>query len=248
MLSMYSFFNQQPFLPFRHSIDSCEFGFFAKDLLRQVEFHKPDDVIDFSVNYLKCVQSYNHVMGTNYSYVLESTHNRKALVFGIMEAFRGFDQDSEMSVSEFHFLVEALCIGFPKSLVLHAVTSTTEHSKGIALSSDSRYPISSLCRAVYCHILFDEWLKIVEDLFRAEGGKNQIIECGKLRSMMEDFHRKLPKALHQPPLSAIVYVLDAHSTGSRGHQDVSLDKFRREVFFSAPISVELNTISNIEKY
>jgi hypothetical protein len=164
-----------------------------------------------------------------------------------MEALKGFDYQQEMSPSEFHFLIEALCPGFPKSLILHAATSTDEHLKGVLLSSDSKYKLASLCRAVYCHILYDEWLKVVEELFKNDGGKNHIMESGKIKSAMEDFNRNLPKSLHQPSLSAINNVLYMHDSVGRGSHEMSFDKFRREVFSNVSINAELTVIANMGK-
>ena len=215
----------------------CEFGFFAKDLLRQVEFHKPDDVIDFSISYLRFVQSNSHVVGTNFSYVLESIHNRKALVFNIMEGMRGFDHLGEISPSELHFLVEALCPGFPKNLILQAAMSTHEHCKGMFFGADSKYPIESLCRCVYCHILYDEWLKVIEELF--DHNRGHAVEYVKIRTTVEDLSRKLPTSLHQPPISAFFIVMD--EINSR-NCDVTFDSFKRELFSSVPVLLELGMI------
>lgn len=210
----------------------------AKDLLRQAELHRPDEAQSFALSFLRHLQSGQHVIGTNFAYAMESNHNRRCLVRAMSAALQGFDGEAETTPSELHFLLEALCPALPKSLVLQAAATTIEHWQGTRLSADSPYALSSLSRAVQCHLLFDEWLKLVNELFHDDKNKPIAVEVSVLRQQVEDFHDRF-KAIQQPPLSAM---LSALSTDESAAKTVIFEKFCFDVFMSREVSAALDEI------
>lgn len=217
-----------------------EIAVFSKDLLRQVEQQRPEDAIEFAISYFKQLQTCSHVMSTNYTYACETIHNRKSLVYCLMDSFKGFDSFSEITVTELHFLVEAVCPGFPKSLILQAATSTSEYLRGSSISLDTKYPLLSIVRGLYCHILFEDWLKVVDEFFREEGGKLLSVNSQKIKTKMEQLYNSLATTVYQPPLAAILGAVESVEAGKV--IEITLDKFKRDVFTTPSMSAELLTI------
>lgn len=196
--------------------------FFARDLKRQLEQNKPEDASDYAVNYLRMVQSCYHVVGTGFSYVLESNHNRKSLVFCLLDAFKEFSANHDTTCNDFFYLIEPLCPGFPKSLVFQACLTLPSVSGD---NKESKYNIFALVQIISCQILFDEWLKLVEEYFRNENSRHTI-SVNKAKSVIDEFQRNLPMSILQPRLSTLLAILDSQEcelyTGELNYDDFKM--------------------------
>jgi hypothetical protein len=230
-----------------YSLDVTDLTFFLRDLKRQIDQFKPDDNIEFGLNYFKQVQSCTHVVGTGYSYVLESLHNRKSLIYCLLESLKGFEEQPEITPNELFHLIESLCPGFPRSIVLEAAMLSVTNINHIAQLVDTKCSFLTLFRFVACFVLYDEWIKVIEECFRNDG-KGMFLQCIKLKSKIEDYYRNLPMSINQPPLAAILAAseADAFSTSKSAYdKEVSFDAFKKNLFNSPLIITELEIIAQL---
>eukprot|EP01039_Chlorochromonas_danica_P000092 gene91-99_t len=211
-----------------------------RDLHAQCGQKKVEEGIDFSIAYLKQMESCQHVIGVNYRYVLESVHNRKSFVYNLLHALEGFEADMEVTSSEIHLIIESICPDFPRSLLTDAVLTATDQYSLNSLRSERKFPITDLGRAVICHILYDEWIKAIEEYFRMEG-KGYVLSITKIRGRCEQCYYNLPLALPQPPLAALHLVLDE---AARQGADISFEQFKKATFGSSAVQCELRLLAN----
>jgi len=101
-------------------LQSSEIDFFIRHLFTQVAAVKPEDSIQFSVDYFKRIQSCHHVLGAEYSFIASCKTNRRAFIFCLMETFQTFSSEEEMSTVEYHQIVEMICPDFPRKLITDA--------------------------------------------------------------------------------------------------------------------------------
>lgn len=211
-----------------------------RDLHAQTQAKKTEEGIDFSITYLKHLESCYHVVGTNYLYILESVHNRKSFIFCLSNALKGFPEDTELTSNELFLVIETLCPDFPRNLLTEAVLTAAEQYNSSTLSSDYKFPMRTLSRSIMCHILYDEWLKALEESFRSEG-RGFSMPLSKINSRCEQCQRNLPPSCPQPLWAAVQGVFD--ETG-RNSTEMSFERFKRAVFGSEATQCELKLLTN----
>lgn len=230
-------------------------NFFLKDLRRQLDQFKPDDSLDFTIHYFKQVQSCYHIIGTGYSYILESIHNRKALIFCLMESFKSLNNQpsSEITPNEIYYLIEQLCPGFPKSIVLEAAMLTVNNVNHIAALVETKCRFDDIFRNISCFILYDEWLKLLEEYFRNDG-KGMFLSIMKLKIKLEEIYRNLSTAIYQPSFTSSITAVDSDggpttptsSSLARSHdREISFDQFKKNLFRSRGVASELALIARL---
>lgn len=218
--------------------DYSELVLFSRDLKRQLEQYKPEDPSDYAVSYLKMVHSCNHVIGTGFSYVLESNHNRKSFVFCLLDAFKEFNPKHETTSNDFFYLIEPLCPGFPKSFVFEACLSLPSISGD---GKESKYNIFALIQIISCQILFDEWLKLLDEYFRNENNKSGI-SLNKAKSVVDEFQRNLPISILQPRWTTLFGIMD--SLDSVHTTEINFDDFKKLVFSHDLMGKEIQMLVN----
>lgn len=211
-----------------------------RDLNAQVGGRKGDEALDFSIAYLKHMESCYHVVGANYSYILESVHNRKAFVFCLTNALQGFDARHEVTSSELYLIIESMCPDFPKTHLTEAVLTATEQYTSSTLSSDHRFPLGLLAKASMCHILYDEWLRALEEVFRAEG-KGLQLPLVRIKGRCEQVYRNLPPSCPQPPWAATQC---AYDEVIKNGGELSFERFKKAVFGSEAVQAELRLLAS----
>jgi hypothetical protein len=230
-------------------IESTELGFFLKDLRRQNDLSKPEDAVDVAINFFKQILSCSHVVGTSWAYVIETIHNRKSLVYSLTESFKGFDDNYEITPNELFTCIEIVCPGFPKSIVLEAAMLTVSNINHLATLVDTKCIFIMLFRNVACYILYDEWIKSVEETFRNDG-KGMFLATQKLKMKLEDFHRHLSPSVYQPLLSAVLMASEGESSSSvrpqySDNREISFDAFKKSLFKSSAVITELEILSHL---
>lgn len=206
---------------------------------RHLEQFRPDDTVDYAISYFKKVQSCTHIVGTTYNYVLESIHNRKALIYCLTESFKGFDDQSEISPNEIYHFIESISPGFPKSVVLEAAMLVVSNINHIATLVDIKCSFELLFRNISCFILYDEWLKLIEEAFRSDG-KGMFLSIARLKLKLEEFYQVLPLSIYQPPWTAIQTVLEI---SAQNEKDLSFDHFKKRLFQNPAVAMELEAIA-----
>lgn len=187
------------------------------------------------------------MVGMPYGYILESNYNRRALVARLMDSLSGFTDGTDISSSDFYALVESISPGFPKSIVLEVsqCLKPDQESDG----SETGHVFKHLSCGVYCCVLYEEWLKLIADYYADESSVHSM-NALKLKSKLEDFHCGLSPSVNQPPLSVIHAVLESATPSSSGTGtssylvEITLDHFRRTLFLSAAMRIEIQRLCN----
>ncbi|RYH13682.1 hypothetical protein EON65_35045 [archaeon] len=211
-----------------------------KELYAQCSSKRVDEGIDICISHIKHLESGYHVVGANYTYILETVHNRKSFIYCFLSAIKGFDDGYEVTTNELYIIIETICLDFPKGLLMDAMLTTTEQYNNNTFSPDNKYPIATLARALICHILYDEWLKALEETFRNDG-KAFTLSGTRIRSRCEQCYRNLPKFCPQPPYAATQTVYDE---ASKNGGELSFERFKKTVFNSEAVQTEIRLLSN----
>jgi len=198
---------------------SSEIMFFVRHLFSQVAALRPDDIIDFAAKFFKRIQSCQHVLGAEYAYIGATAHNRRAFIFCLTEIFASFSADESMSVAEHEQLVEMVCPDFPRNM-MHAAAACCDPApkaaEGTGVSGLGRMhstaPVAEkapgkcwhahLRVALYFHILYEEWLKYIETIFREEGNLD-CLSMFRLRAYLEDCRKNWNTSFSQPPANGV---------------------------------------------
>lgn len=209
-----------------------------------------EDQLNAAISYFKGAGQCTHIIGGNLAYILDSMHNRKSFVFCLHQAIQGYGEKHEIVAGEFYAIVDTLFPGFPWSLVLESIhTASGDNFSGSVSSvptslSDrgKSYPAVVLCKILSFHVLYDDWLRITEDLFKSEG-KSLVLNLHRLRSQMEDLQRNQGTLLYQPSYTSVISVLDTYE-GSRNGGEISFYRFKSSVAAHDAVQAELNLLQN----
>jgi hypothetical protein len=227
----------------KFSTDQSELSYILKDLVTQYD-PKSDDPIGQSISYLRHLSSCTHVVGSTFTYIQESTHNRKSFVYSFMKSLEGFEESYEITPVELHLMLEGLYPGFPRSVVLEsALTALGSYSTAIVIN-EVKIPILTLARSVCFHVLYEEWLKVVEEVFKDEG-RAMGLGATRLRTKAEDLLRTLPRSMYLPPLAAILGAIDgiASADSSGSSSEVTFDKLKKGMCKHAACANELTLLA-----
>ena len=162
------------FLP----IDASEMRVFIKELtLLAGNIKSSEDFCDFAQLYFQNVRTRHHIIGSDFSYVSECNYNRKSFVYCMIESFSGFADSDLISSIDMLQLIESIILKFPRSVVIEAALSIEnaggDHShSSISAMSSVRFNFRELLSSICFHVVFEDWLKMVEKVFRDDGAMN----------------------------------------------------------------------------
>ena len=136
-----------------------------------------EDFSGFAQHYFQNIRSRHHIIGSDYAYVTECNYNRKAFVYCMIESFSGFADNDLISSMDMLQLIESIILKFPRSVVMEAALSIEnaggDHSfSSVSSSTSVRFYFRDMSSAICFHVLFEDWLKLVEKIFRDEGAMN----------------------------------------------------------------------------
>jgi hypothetical protein len=237
---------------------SSEINFFLRHLFSQVVALRPEDSIDFAAKYFKRIQSCHHVLGADYAYIGATKSNRRAFIFCLMEVFQTYSHDKAISVSEYQQIVDMISPDFPRKIISDAAMSIEPLRGGSnastvniansggpsaghqpankAAESAPQYAHGKLRIALYFHIIYEEWLKYIETIFREEGSLD-CLSLFRLRAYLDDCRRNWSISFSQPPSTGVDAALSQIS-GS----EVSFVGLLRALFASEIVQEDVTTI------
>ena len=228
-------------------LERTEINFFLKDLLNQLSVTKQqDEPFEFARSYFHQVRTGKHVIGTSYSFICESNYNRRAFVYYLVDAFKGFEDSSELTAMEFYHMIQTICPNFPKSIVLEAVLCVRALPSSITSPGATKYRIDKISTAVYFNILWSEWLRMMEDYFAAEATMGTLDRVKVLNKIKENV-LAFPTSLSQPSSNSVISALsDASDQMLDGA--MSLNLFRSILYASSTIAREIvNSVNTTVK-
>lgn len=224
--------------------ESSEISFFLKDLTAHISSNKSEDPVSCAKTYFQQVSSGSHVIGTDYSYVIESNHNRKSLVYCLIKAFKNFPDNTELTAVEFFLLIESVVTSFPKSVVMESLIGIENITPGSPNSVSSKYQFKDIALAVYTQILYDEWLKLMEEFFREENTLN-FVSIYRIKAQMEEFHNNYSTTIFQPSIAAVNSAMESTTAATSPDGDMTYDQFRKCLFLSKAIAYELYSVVSV---
>lgn len=225
-------------------IETTEIGIFLDDLMNQLSQVKPVDKIEFAQRFFKNLKSGTHVLGAPYSYVLESNHNRRCLIYCFMEAFQGF-VDMTVSAIDFFHMIESLSPNFPKSIVMETVEALTDN-KIVDDESNATFEFRILSNAVYCRIIYDEWLKLMDEFFQSQKNNpyhHYHTSTAKVKTQVDEFCTSVSLLVKQPPPEMVHAVL-RDMEQAVPPIELSAETFRKAIFTSPGIATELYSLAH----
>lgn len=212
-----------------------------KQGLEEGKIVNQENRLEYALDYLKMIQNCRHVVDADFDYILASNHNKKSFVFCLLNSFKEYPPNYELTCNDFYYLIEPLCPGFPMLMVCEASKcvpsgSSTDGKDGC------KYFLFNLLQVLSCRILFMEWLKLLEEYFGNESVKSAPT-IGKIKSILEEFQHSLPLSILQPRLSTIMTILD--NLKRKAGESFLFEDFTRIVFTSSLMG---NEISCLAKY
>ena len=180
-------------------LQETETLFFVKNLFLQVATFRPEDSLDYALRYFKTVRSCHNVLGADFNFINGSNRNKRAFVFCLMELFKTFTDNEEMSINEYQHIIEMICPNFPSS-IMPAVVSSLEVVN--ASASPPKYRHGDMCISLYFHIIYDEWLKYIMTIFKEEGSL-ECLSLFRLHAYIQDCRKNNRISYPQPPAECI---------------------------------------------
>jgi hypothetical protein len=193
-----------------------------QDLLSQISRYHPEDFSAFSRNYFSLIQDPLYFVGIDYCDLAECNYRKKCFIQCVDKSISGFPSSFSITAIDFFYLIESISPNFPRSLIMEAAFSIDNLS---ASDSVVKYPIKQLAHAVYCYILYHEWLKIIEEFFREV---SSLCQCDvlRVRDALRDFESSLPKSICRPPLETLLVTLEKNGVQHR-QKEMSYDLFHK---------------------
>ena len=222
---------------------NSEINFFLRHMFSQVVALRPDDSIDYATKYFKRIQSCHHVLGADYAYIGATKSNRRAFIFCLMEVFQTYAQDSLIAASEYQQLVDMISPEFPRKIIADAAASiepARSQARGVPRGDNApRYEHGKLRISLYFHIVYEEWLKYIETIFREEGSL-ECLSIFRLRAYLDDCRRNWSISFSQPPSEGVDAAL-ASLTGT----EESFVGLMRALFAAPCIQADVTTVPDM---
>ena len=218
----------------RTYLDSSEINFFIKNLFAQVSMLRPEDSVEYAFQYFIKVRSCQNVLGADYGFISGCNKNRRAFVFCLIELFKTFSDDEEMSINECHQIIEMICPNFPTTIMPSVVSSLEVKN---ANASPPKYRHGDMRVSLYFHIIYDEWLKYIMTVFKEEGS----LEClgvFRLNAYIEDCRKNKRVNFSQPPQACIDEALTRLNV-----QDVSFAMLKKVLFATRVTEMDVTKVS-----
>jgi len=195
----------------------------------------------------------NHVLGMNYGYITSANFHRRAFVSCCIQAFSEFSDKQELTIFEAYHLLHLICPDFPRSLIEDAVAPFTSsiQSRTSSYLQNLAYSLKSIQIAIFFHVLYEEWLKIVENYFQS--GHSTILDvtsqCNRFQQHIQQYYSD--NRLVQPAKEIIQEVLRQISGGGRSgsasgshatttvYKELSYDVIRKEMYANEAIIMDV---------
>jgi len=218
-------------------LDITEMRFFMKDLIALAGNAKPDDFATLANQYFLNIRSRHHIIGSEYAYICECNYNKKSFVYCLTELSNGFTESDTITSADMLIFIESLVPKFPRSIVMEAALSVDQIG-----SSTPRYLFRELATVVQFLVLYDEWLKLINDFFKDESAMN-FISSHRLRSKLEEID-STPMPMCRPSISHLQIVLSELYT--QCGDELSFEIFKKELVHNNMIITEMyiTTIRN----
>lgn len=160
-------------------------------------------------------------------------------------------------------LVDTLFPGFPRSVTIDAVICATENYVGSMPINEMRYSLVALVKTLSFHVLYDDWLRLAEEVFKGDGGRGSTTHTNghsssssmnsgsngvllgnifRVRSSMENLQRTSAISVYQPPLHAVVTTLESYE-GNRNGGDISFHRFKSSICAHGAVQTELQLLT-----
>jgi hypothetical protein len=227
-------------------------NFYVRNLFTQVAALKPDDPIEFASRYFKRIHSCHHVLGADYAYICATKSNRRAFIFCLMEILVTFPLDVDMSASEYQQIIEMICPDFPKRFVLDAAaaigpSSGRSESESSNMVSDSLHGVGGTLGGKYRHsqfrialhffIIFEEWIKYIETIFREEGSLD-CLSTFRLKAYLDDCRKNWSASFSQPTSDAVDTALATIKSS-----EISFAALLRALFACPSVQADVTAVS-----
>ncbi len=213
--------------------ESSELAHYVKNLLLHL-YPSPGastDHVTSCVNYFAKVQKCHHVVGADYAFISSTRHNRRSFIYLIIETCKTIPPNEELSSADYQQLLQMLCADIPSELVNCAVLAIDPIE---GYSNPVRYYHQNLYVAVFFHIIYEKWLKLMEEYFIKEGNSNYL-QLIKLRIYVDEIATG-NNFLEIPPTHAVEAVMNDIS---KVQQEVTFTNFRKELFKHPYIASEV---------
>jgi len=229
---------QPPALSDEDFLEASELPFFLRALLSQLATApsalKTEEALDFAEGYFQSVLSCHHVLGAEYSYICGSKYNRRAFVYCLLESFSSLSDDEDLTPADYQQLVDVICPDMPRHIIYEAAYAVETSSA--PNSTTNKYSHKKLRLAIFFHIVYEDWLKLVENFCRDEGSSGAV-HVNKLKLFLEHARVSISPYIDHPPKAALEATFQ--SVTKSHNSEITYDGMRRNLFKSPIIEEEL---------
>jgi hypothetical protein len=131
---------------------------------------KNEELNEFAVKYFRKVKSRHHVLHNNYTYVIACNYNKRSFIYCLMDAFQSYKDNEEISSYDYILIIQNLINNFPRSIVMDSILCI-EQTSNERLSDNTiitKFIFKDLSSSVYFSIIYDDWIKILQNFFSEE--------------------------------------------------------------------------------
>jgi len=160
-----------------------------------------------------------------------------------LETFQGIGNNEELTVIDFHLLLQIICPDFPLSLVEDSVYAIDAATGMVPTSSPAKYYYSDLRVAIFFHIIYHDWLRELGKLFLSDTDSEHFnpLSINRLQAKLNSWQSDVTyTAIQQPPKEGIETAINSLLLLSKG-SDVTYDKVLRSLFASSIIREDVCT-------
>lgn len=165
-------------------------------------------------------------------------------MYCLIKAFKNFPDNTELTPIEFYLLLESVVSNFPKSVVMESLMSIENNTPGSPNSVSSKYQFKDIALAVYTQVLYDEWLKLMEEFFREENTLN-FVSIYRIKVQMEDLFNNYSTSIFQPSMAAVNCAMEGTSAATSPDGDMTYEQFRKCLFSSKAFAYELYSVVSV---
>lgn len=212
--------------------DASELGFFITSMLDQVAVQKPDDAMEFCRLFFQRVNSMQHVIGADFSYMIDCNHNRRSFVHCCQDMFKNVSPGTDFKVSDMHKLYCLVCPDLSAAVVQEAALYISPTKM-----NPTHYSYGDLQISFFFQIVFYEWLKIVSPVFHNEETRKPLLlkADGVANTIQDLVGDNVDLQFHLPMNSIAEVIQGVVAAGSARGGDVSFKNIVRALVMSPSI-------------
>ncbi|KAL9642160.1 hypothetical protein ABK040_007165 [Willaertia magna] len=157
---------------------------YLKDAITLILENRPEDPLEFLSEYFNNVVKGSNSLTRSYRYIKLAKRNQEAFFDNLVAAYNSFSnknspEDIGLNGSEFVKLVKLVCNDFPPEILKKVVDVLNKGNSNTLLS------FQEFAAGINACLLYEEYLKIVEELFGQLDSGTGFVEINSIVEMLD---------------------------------------------------------------